>query len=148
MWRGFSETFGSAEQVVVGIGDWEQKKHRKFKEPIKGKGFRSLLRRGGFKVYLVDEFRTSCKCSHCQHDDGKCETFRVRRDPNRKKTDETRHLRKVHGILVCQKCKTLWNRDVNSAINIARLTRERLEGRERPAYLSRAMTLNNTGQSP
>ena len=75
--------------MVIGIGDWEQKKHRKFKEPVKGKGFRSLLRRGGFKVYLVDEFRTSCKCSHCQHEDGKCETFRVRRDPNKKKKTRT-----------------------------------------------------------
>lgn len=145
MLKGFSHKFGTPEQIVIGIGDWEQKKHRKFKEPVKGKGFRSLLRRGGFKVYLVDEFRTSCKCSHCQHEDGKCETFRVRRDPNRKKKDEDRHLRKVHGILVCRKCRTLWNRDVNSAINTARLTRERLEGRERPAYLSRLTTI---GQSP
>jgi hypothetical protein len=27
----------------------------KFKEPIKGKGFRSLFRRSGYKVYMVDE---------------------------------------------------------------------------------------------
>lgn len=145
MLNSFSDKFGKPEQIVIGIGDWEQKKHRKFKEPVKGKGFRSLLRLGGFKVYLVDEFRTSCKCSHCQHEDVKCETFRVRRDPNKKKKDEDRHLRKVHGILVCQKCRTLWNRDVNSAINTARLTREKLEGRERPAYLSRTTI---TGHSP
>ena len=144
MLNSFSDKFGTPELVVIGIGDWEQKKHRKFKEPVKGKGFRSLLRRGGFTTYLVDEFQTSYKCSQCQHEDGKCETFRVRRDPNKKKKDEDRHLRKVHGILLCQKCRTLWNRDVNSAINTARLMRERLEGRERPAYLSRTTITGHT----
>ena len=137
MLQRFKEMFGDPTDVVIGIGDWEQKKHRKFKEPVKGKAFRSLLRRGGFKVFLVDEFRTSCKCSHCQHEDGKCETFRVRLDPNKKKPDEKRHLRKVHGLLVCRKCERLWNRDVNSAINTARLTREMISGRPRPEYLSR-----------
>ena len=137
MLQRFKQIFGGPDEVVIGFGDWEQKKHRKYKEPVKGKGFRSLLRRGGFKVFLVDEFRTSCKCSHCQHEDGKCETFRLRFDPNKKKPDEKRHLRKVHGLLICRKCKRLWNRDVNSAINIARLTRERISGRNRPEYLSR-----------
>ncbi|CAL8461357.1 g888 [Coccomyxa elongata] len=59
----FRENFGAPDEVVVGIGDWEQSKHRKYKEPTKGKGFRSLLRRAGYPVYLVDEFRTSCQCS-------------------------------------------------------------------------------------
>ena len=133
----FKEIFGSPEQVVIGIGDWEQKKHRKFKEPIKGKGFRTTLRKGGFKVYLVDEFRTSCQCSHCQEEAAKCEKFRVRLDPNTKKDDSDRHLRLVHGLLACKTCGRVWNRDVNSAINIARITRESIECRGRPTFLSR-----------
>lgn len=125
----------------MGIGDWEQKKHRKFKEPLKGKGFRTLLRKAGYSVFLVDEFRTSCQCSHCQAEEAKCEKFRVRLDPNTKKAPEDRHLRLVHGLLLCQQCNRLWNRDVNSSINIARLTRQALEGRERPDYLSRKTRL-------
>ena len=30
-----------------------------------GIGIRSLLRKNKYNVYLVDEFRTSCKCSNC-----------------------------------------------------------------------------------
>jgi hypothetical protein len=60
MIREFKEKFGSGEEVVVAIGDWEQRQHRKFKEPTKGKGFRTLLRKASYDVYLVDEFRTSC----------------------------------------------------------------------------------------
>lgn len=81
----FKGIFGSPEELVIGIGDWEQKKHRKFKEPTKGQGFRTLLRKGGYKVLLVDEFRSSCQCSHCQSEAAKCEKFRVRLDPNTKK---------------------------------------------------------------
>ena len=44
----------------------------------------------------------------------------------------------------CIKCRTLWKRDVNSAINTARLMRERLEGREGPAYLSRTTITGHT----
>ena len=103
----------------------------------KGKGFRSLLRKAGYPVYLVDEFRTSCQCSHCQTEGAKCEKFRVRLDPHRNRAIEERRLRLVHGLLACKTCGRLWNRDVNSSINIARLTRQALETLGRPAYLSR-----------
>ena len=137
----FNEIFGTPEEAVIRIGDWKQKKHRKFKEPVNGKGFRTLLRKAGYSVFLVDEFRTSCQCSHCQSETAKCEKFRVRLDPNTKKATEDRHLRLVHGLLLCKQCNRLWNRDVNSSINIARLTRQALEGRGRPAYLSRQTQL-------
>jgi hypothetical protein len=38
----------------------------KFKEPVKGRGFRTLFRKNGFETYLVDEFRTSFKFSNCE----------------------------------------------------------------------------------
>ena len=47
----------------------------KFKEPIKGKGMRTLFRKNGFITYLVDEFRTSCRCSSC--DGRKCRNLRL-----------------------------------------------------------------------
>lgn len=52
--------------MIVWFGDFEQKKHMKFKEPTKGKGMRTLFRKAGFPSYLVDEFRTSCRCSKCE----------------------------------------------------------------------------------
>uniref|UniRef100_A0A7S0YNM6 Cas12f1-like TNB domain-containing protein n=1 Tax=Polytomella parva TaxID=51329 RepID=A0A7S0YNM6_9CHLO len=138
MLENFAKIFGERDSVVIGIGDWEQKKHRKFKEPTKGKGFRNLLKKKGYQVYLVDEFQTSCQCSSCQDDSAKCEKFRMRLDPNTKKLPEKRHLRLVHGLLRCSSCSKLWNRDVNAAINIVRLTREILTGNGRPNYLDRS----------
>ena len=55
MMRRFEAIFGKPEDVVIGISDWEQKKHRKYKEPTKGKGFQKVLWSAGYPVYLVDE---------------------------------------------------------------------------------------------
>ena len=49
----FKITFGNPEEVVIGIGDFEQRKHRKFKEPVKGKGFRALFRKNGYDLSRV-----------------------------------------------------------------------------------------------
>jgi transposase len=150
----FRRVFGGPEEVVVGIGDWEQKKHRTFMEPVKGKGLRKTLRDAGYTVLLVDEFRTSCMCYACQCEEGRCEKFLRREHPNVKKAPGRaaseappaglpvplaveRRERLVHGLLRCKDCNRLWNRDVNSALNMARLTRCALEGVSRPRYLSR-----------
>jgi hypothetical protein len=39
MMNRFSKIFGSPKDAIICIGDFEQRKHRKFKEPIKGKRF-------------------------------------------------------------------------------------------------------------
>eukprot|EP00835_Amoeboradix_gromovi_P000163 NODE_5_length_49639_cov_0.484336.p25 type:complete len:124 gc:universal NODE_5_length_49639_cov_0.484336:39460-39089(-) len=45
MIREFKAKFGSGEETVIAIGDWEQKQHRKFKEPIRARGsVRSYVR--------------------------------------------------------------------------------------------------------
>jgi hypothetical protein len=127
------EMFGEPKDVVIGIGDWEQRRHRKFKEPVKGKGFRETLRRGGYRVLLVDEHRTSVQCSHCQQDDAKCHKFlpSTRRDRNGR-------CWLVHGLLLCQQCRRPWNRDANASLNIERLAKTALAGLPRPEYLQRS----------
>ena len=52
------ERFGKPEQTIIAIGDVEQHRHRKFFEPVKWKGFRTLFRKAGNEVYLVDKCRT------------------------------------------------------------------------------------------
>jgi len=125
----FRATLGGPETVVVGMGDWEQRKHMKFKEPTKGKGLRDILRRAGYRVLLVDEFRTSIQCSSCQKPDATCIKFL------RRCADEKAWL--DHGLLRCQSCKRRWKRDANGAANMERLTRAALAREPRPAYLSR-----------
>jgi hypothetical protein len=89
MIRNFKNTFGNPEEVVICIGDWEQKKQMKFKEPTLGKGIRTLFRKNNYDVYLVDEFRTSCKCSNCNG--GVCEKFRSRKNPKPNKNKEVKY---------------------------------------------------------
>ena len=133
MLKRFKELYGTAEEAVVCIGDWEQRKHRRFMEPVKGKGFRTLFRRAGYKVLLVDEFRTSCRCSACDGH-GVCSTFRWCQNPRPYR--EGRILR--HGLVKCQTCSRLWNRDVNAASNIWKIAHNAILGRDRPDYLQRA----------
>ena len=128
----FKEIFGKPADTIVCIGDFEQRKHRKFKEPLKGKGFRTLFRRNGYNVYLVDEFRTSCKCSNCEG--GECKQFRKCRNPRPQKSDSILS----DGALMCKTCSALWNRDENSSRNIYKISYNAINEKERPLYLSRS----------
>jgi hypothetical protein len=132
MIREFKAKFGSGEEAVIAIGDWEQRKHTKFKEPVKGKGFRTLLRKAGYQVYLVDEFRTSCRCSDCE-EHGECKTFKECDNPRPYRTG--RILR--HGLVRCKTCQRLWNRDTNASSNIWKVADCAIKGLPRPAYLQR-----------
>ena len=129
----FKKIFGKPEETIVIFGDFEQKQHMKYKEPIKGKSMRMLFRQNNYKVYLVDEFRTSCMCSICKDETGRCEKFQVRENPKPYKSGNIL----VHGALRCKNCEAVWNRDVNSATNIYRIAKNAINGLERPKYLCR-----------
>jgi hypothetical protein len=126
----FGKIFG--KDVIVCFGDYEQKKHMKFKEPVKGRGFRKLFRKNGFETYLVDEFRTSCKCAKCEG--GDCKKFMVRENPKPFRNN----LRLVHGLLSCKNCANVWNRDCNGATNIYKIALNSINKKERPDYLCRS----------
>ena len=138
----FKALFGGPEDVVIGIGDYEQYQHRKFKEPIKGKGFRKMFRRAGYtNLYLVDEHKTSCRCYNCKDvvkgDNimgGECVTFRRCKNPRRWKNGES-IIR--HGLLMCQTCKHVWCRDTNASLNIWEIMKAAQNGTERSKYLQR-----------
>jgi hypothetical protein len=42
---------------------------------------RTLFRQNNYKTYLVDEFRTSCMCSICKTEIGRCKKFQIRKNP-------------------------------------------------------------------
>lgn len=137
MLQRFLNTFGSPENVVIAFGDWEQKKQMKYKEPTKGKGMRKLFRDFGYMVYLVDEFRSSCKCYKCKSaepDTGYCEKFRMCENPRPWKSGE-QVLR--HGLVKCKTCHCLWNRDVLSSLNMEAIGTHAKQGLPRPSYLAR-----------
>ena len=134
MINNFRKTFGNPEDVVICIGDWEQKKQMKFKEPTLGIGMRSLFRKNNYKVFLVDEFRSSCKCSKCNG--GLCEKFMVRKNPRPDKYD----VRLVHRLLRCKSGCGLWNRDRNGSSNIYKIAETAINKLERPSYLCREIS--------
>tara|TARA_Y100000310_G_C20656024_1_gene802013 strand:- start:619 stop:1578 length:960 start_codon:yes stop_codon:yes gene_type:complete len=127
----FRRIFGNAKDTIVCYGDFKQRKHMKFKEPTKGKGMRTLFRKSGYKTYLVDEFRTSCKCSKC--DGGNCRKFMFRENPKPFRNN----IRFVHGLLSCKNCANVWNRDCNGASNIYKIAYNSINKIERPSYLCR-----------
>ena len=108
------------ENVVVCFGDYEQKQHMKFKEPTKG-----------YKTFLIDEFRTSCRCLKCEG--GEYVKFMKRGNPKPFKDN----LITVDGLLRCKTCESVWNRDVNGATNINKIARNTINGIDRPSYLCR-----------
>ena len=89
----------------------------------------------GFKTFLVDKFRTSCKCSKC--DGGSCEKFMVRENPKPFRAN----LRLVHGLLSCKNCGNVnalhQNRDTNGAQHIYNIAYNSIHNLDRPDYLCR-----------
>ena len=131
MINNFKKKFGNSNNVIIAIGDYEQKKHMKFKEPTKGIGMRKLFRSNGYKVYLVDEYRTSCRCSNCEG--GECKKFMIKKNPKPDKNN----LILVHTLLRCKNGCGIWNRDCNGTKNIYKIASNAIQNRKRPTFLSR-----------
>ncbi len=45
-----------------------------------------------------------------------------------------------HKVLKCKTCKTVWQRDVNAALNMHHIVQETINGHPRPPYLCRPKT--------
>ncbi|KAL0219510.1 hypothetical protein P9112_005163 [Eukaryota sp. TZLM1-RC] len=134
MIRRFESVIGDPGQVVIGIGNWEQRKHMKFKEPTKGKSLRILFKKADYKVFLIDEFRSSCCCFNCKKAEKTVETFRWCRNPR----PWNRHEMSIrHGLTMCKSCESLWNRDRNAPLNMLAMMEAHVNGGERPQCLQR-----------
>jgi hypothetical protein len=133
----FKRIFGNEKDVIVCFGDFEQKQQMKYKEPTKGKGMRTLFRKAGFQTFLVDEFRTSCRCSKCEI--GVCVKNMVGKNPRPYRRGNVL----IHGLICCKNGCGYWNRDVNGATNIYKIAYNAINNKERPNYLSRSK--NNSG---
>ncbi|KAJ2095300.1 hypothetical protein GGI09_004943 [Coemansia sp. S100] len=59
----------------------------KYQEPIRGKSWRALYKKYGFKVFLINEFRTSSVCPACN---SRLEKFLNVKDPRRKNSPNAR----------------------------------------------------------
>ncbi len=122
---------------LVGDGQGRQPRPHAVHPPTRGIGLRRLFRKHGYHVWLVDEFLTSKRCHGCKS--CYCGTFRYVENP-RKFTHKHRPLVMCWGLTRCDRhtCRRLWDRDVNSALNILWIAVLQLVyNQERPACLSR-----------
>ncbi|KAJ2030120.1 hypothetical protein H4S03_007178 [Coemansia sp. S3946] len=76
----------------------------KYQEPIRGKSWWALYKKYGFKVFLINEFRTSSVCPVCN---SRLEKFLPVKDPRRKNDPNAREVL-CHGLLRCQNQKCMW----------------------------------------
>jgi hypothetical protein len=53
------------KDAVLILGDW-MASYVKFHKPIRGKGMRRMLRKEGFTVLLINEYKTSSLCPECE----------------------------------------------------------------------------------
>ena len=146
MINNFKRIYGPPENVLICIGDYEQRKHMKYRPPSIGAGIRKIFRRHHFMIFLIDEFRTSMWCSHCGCENEKFMYHRNKKHRPKREDVEAGyrkpfHMRVLsHGLLRCknvQGCGLKWNRDVNAAKNIFHLAELIVQGEERVQHLSR-----------
>ena len=138
----FKKKFGNPKKTIVCIGDWSNDKQMKYQEPTKGKSFRKLFKRNGYKTYLVDEYNTSKK-SYINGED--LEKFKKRKNSRPHKNN----IIEVHGLLRSKSVPSdkpskvvLFNRDVNGCLNIRKKAIYAINNKKLPKHLTRIKQQN------
>jgi len=139
MIKKISDKTGPPEKVAILLGDFDQNgNYMKGLPPTQGVGFRRSLRKGGYKVYLVNEYNTSCKLYKTGES---LVSFRGTRSPLALQSlqkgsifDETKTGTQKERSF---KSIEIINRDLNGALNILYKGRCILEEKEIPEYMKR-----------
>jgi hypothetical protein len=128
--------------MFILIGDFDQKGcYMKGLPPTKGMSIRRTLRRAGYKVYLVNEYNTSCKLYKTGED---LIEFRGKRTPLALKAyneedlflkDKNTESKKETEF----KSNEIIKRDLNGSLNILYKGKCILEGKEIPKYMQRPL---------
>ncbi len=105
------DTYGP--NILIGYGNWSRSTQMKYIEPTMNKGFRKLIHKR-FDTITINEHNTSKKCCDCHKD------LSHHRDSKNKE---------IFRLLKCSDCVSSENkkivfrtRDVNSAVNIRKIT--------------------------
>lgn len=134
------QKFGPDPLII--LGDCSCIKAMKYHPSTKGVGLRSILSTLGFRVVLIDEYRTSTACPMCM---SRTATFRERRSRRPWRRDFPPQ--RVHRLLECtisQECRDncngqsrKWNRDLMAVLKFRRIGQSILNGSGRPQDLQR-----------
>ncbi|CEG77330.1 hypothetical protein RMATCC62417_12104 [Rhizopus microsporus] len=134
------QKFGS--DAVLVLGNWSAS-NTKYQEPTRNKGLIQMLKKDGFEVFLIDEFRTSSSCPLCE---GRLENFKIVRNPRPYKR-KTRPTVLCHGLQRCtnsgcleQLKPRLWNRDLAAVLNFKKILTSLRKKGSRPELFTRTKT--------
>ncbi|CEP15153.1 hypothetical protein [Parasitella parasitica] len=144
--KNIKKKFG-ADAVLV-LGNWSAP-NTKYQDPTRNKGLRRMLKKNGFPLYLIDEFRTSSFCPKCESD---LEKFKVIPNP-RPHNQEKQPKVLCHGLLRCKNMscleqqtsegnQRLWNRDQAAVLNFRKILNCLRETKQRPPLFSREPSKN------
>ena len=137
MIRNFQSIYGSPEEVLFVIGDFDQGNHHmKGIEPVILKKIRKIFRRHRYILFLVNEYKTSKTCNGCKDDNLESFLKRESKNPKLKKK-----LKTVHGLLRCQnvkECEIIHNRDKNAVQNMLDIVTSVFQTGKRPDIFTRA----------
>jgi len=130
----FKEKFGDPSKTAVLIGDWSENKPMKNKEPTKGKSFRKLFKKNGFKIFLVDEYNTSKYHYKLKKP---LEKFKYKEDP-RSFINGSRLCHSLLRLKIVPNNKLYYvNRDLNGSLNILQKGKCIIFGKNIPKELCR-----------
>jgi len=150
MIKKFKAKMGGPTESVLLIGDYDQKGcYMKGLPPTKGISMRRTLRKAGYKVYLVNEYNTSCKLYKTGED---LVEFRGKRTPLALKAynEEGLFLKNKNTEFEKEEFKSneIIKRDLNGSLNIRYKGICILKGQEVPKYMQRPIYTNKGRQLP
>ncbi|KAG1008285.1 hypothetical protein G6F27_006634 [Rhizopus arrhizus] len=138
--RSLKAKFG--QDAVLVFGDWSAP-NVKYQEQTRSKGLIRMLKKNGFVVYLINEYKTS---SHCPTYENELEKFKIVPNPRpyqRKKKPDVL----CNGLLRCKSLsclkqqttgikRRLWNRDQAAVLNFLKILNSLRKTGKRPSLFT------------
>ncbi|KAG1376090.1 hypothetical protein G6F61_007901 [Rhizopus arrhizus] len=144
--RSLKAKFG--QDAVLVFGDWSAP-NVKYQEQTRSKGLIRMLKKNGFVVYLVNEYKTSSHCPICENELEKFKTVPNPRPYQRKKKPDML----CNGLLRCKSLpclkqqatgikRRLWNRDQAAVLNFLKILNSLRKTGKRPSLFTRKYPLD------
>jgi hypothetical protein len=149
-------TLGTPDKVIIVFGDHDKGQHNmKGLEPTICKKFRRIFKNAGYKVFLINEFRTSKLCNCCHQELDKFLTRASNKPRDKKKNKKTlvngllKHtVSNPEGELNPLLCTIIHNRDKNAVQNMLYIVEHIKKTGIRPEAYTRKELDIKTNSSP